>query len=309
MLSRLFTSTDPWDDVLALARDRGILPTTLSSAEGRRIFREAAQERAVFSARTTSAAYLQELRDRLERIVQGGYDNDLPQLRLELKNLLQELGYDPATGFPGDASLGVPAAAPGSLQDLSSTRRLNLILQTQERLLRGSAQKARGLDRIAQFPAWELVRIGTRRIPRGEMGTKSWGRRWLEAGGPAPVIDGATGTPRLMALKSDPIWAGIGDSTRFEDALGVDHPPFAFNSGMGWREIPAREWARLTEAGQVRAATPATTAVARTEARDAETSIPKTELPKGLSPELLQRLRGIATPAYRDEVERRLRAA
>jgi hypothetical protein len=118
------------------------------------------------------------------------------------------------------------------------------------------------------------------------------------------VIDAQTGTPRLFARKDDAIWAGIGDAARFDDALGVDHPPFAFNSGMGWREVPAREWSALVASGRVEAG-----GAMPLPKRDAKASVPKAELPKGLSPELLNRLRGIATPAYRADVERRLRAA
>jgi hypothetical protein len=206
---RLLTSLTPWDDALLLARGRGILPTALGSARARGIFRRAAQVWAVFSARTTSAIYLQGLRDRLEMLMTGGFDNDLPKLRLELKRLLTQLAYDPATGFPGDEELDIPPAEPGSLQDLASDARLNLILKTQEKLTRGAAQKARGLERMDFFPAWELVRVGERRVPRGSMGTIGWGRRWMESGGPVPLID-ADGLPRLIALKTDPIWEALG---------------------------------------------------------------------------------------------------
>ena len=47
----------------------------------------------------------------------------------------------------------------------------------------------------------------------------------------------------MVALKGDPLWGELGSYDNFADALGVDHPPFAFNSGMGWREI-SREEAR-----------------------------------------------------------------
>lgn len=303
MMRRLLTSSAPWDDALDLARERGVLPSALSSREGRAIFKRAARARAVFSARTTSAAYLQEMADRLERLMEGGYEADLPTLRLELKGLLRQLGYSPEAGFPGDAALGIPPAEPGSLRDLSSDRRLNLILTTQERLMRGAAQQARGLERIDAFPAWELVRTQSRRVPRGEMGTIGWGRRWVESGGPAPVIDYATGRTRLIARKDDAIWAALGDSSRWDDALDVDHPPFAFNSGMGWREIARREWDALVERGDVDGSTPP-----RSPARPEPTaSVPPAELPKGLSPDLLARLRGMATPEYRAMLERRMR--
>src|SRR5690606_24950516 len=172
-----------------------------------------------------------------------------------------------------------------------------------ERLMRGAAQQARGLERIDAFPAWELVRTQSRRVPRGEMGTIGWGRRWVESGGPAPVIDYATGRTRRIARKGDAIWAALGDSSRWDDALDVDHPPFAFNSGMGWREIARREWDALVERGDVDGSTPP-----GSPARPEPTaSVPPAELPKGLSPDLLARLRGMATPEYRAMLERRMR--
>ena len=46
---------------------------------------------------------------------------------------------------------------------------------------------------------------------------------------------------RMIALKDAEVWSAIGDSALFPDALDVDHPPFAFESGMGWREILGSE--------------------------------------------------------------------
>ena len=54
-----------------------------------------------------------------------------------------------------------------------------------------------------------------------------------------------TADGRMIALKGDPIWGELGAYENFQDALGVDHPPFAFNSGMGWQEIDKGEVARL----------------------------------------------------------------
>lgn len=196
-------------------------------------------ERAVFSARTTNAVYLQELRDRIQRLIADGYEGDQAQLRLELKQILAELGYDPVNGFPGDAKLGIPAARPGSLQDLSSDRRINLILDTQIELMGGKGQQQRGLEAAALdlFPAWELVRVRTVETPR------DWHTRWGIAGG--RKIKDAEGRVRLVAHKLDEIWSVLGDRSLFKDALGVAHPPFAFSSGMAWQAVDADEWADL----------------------------------------------------------------
>jgi hypothetical protein len=80
-----------------------------------------------------------------------------------------------------------------------------------------------------------MVRVYRRKTPRGENHTVGWPERWVRAGG--PITPGG----RLVALKEDPIWRALGDTTEFPDAIDADHPPFAFQSGMRWREIAKDE--------------------------------------------------------------------
>lgn len=239
LLTRLFSASPEQVSQVALewAGEREVLPSSLGSAELRDLFADEVRARAVFSARTTSAWYLQEVKDAVDLALSGGYENDVPMMRLRLKEALARLGYTPETGFPGDEGLEIPAAKPGSLQDLSSDRRINLILDTQISLARGASQKMRGLDpeRRRRWPAWELVRVYSRETPRGENHTIGWAERWARLGGPA--IPGG----RFVALKDDPIWRALGDPTFYQDALAVDHPPFAFRSGMRWVEIGRAE--------------------------------------------------------------------
>jgi hypothetical protein len=217
------------------AMKRGILPTWMGSAELDAL-ELAIKERAVFSARTTNAVYLEALHEKIGRLLTNGYDGDQAKLRLELKQLLAELAYNPETGFPGDAALGIPAARAGSLQDLSSDKRINLILDTQLELMAGKGQEQRGLSKEALdlFPAWELVRIKEARVPR------DWFTRFKQAGG--RVLEDADGRKRLVAHKLDEVWSVLGDRALFKDALDVSHPPFAFGSGMAWQAIEQAEW-------------------------------------------------------------------
>jgi hypothetical protein len=92
-------------------------------------------------------------------------------------------------------------------------------------------------DRLSQFPAWELVRVLDVAVPR------DWPSRWAIAGGQQSAVSGQQG--RMVALKGDPVWGELGSAENFQDALNVDHPPFAFNSGMGWREVSTEEAAAL----------------------------------------------------------------
>jgi hypothetical protein len=227
-----------------LAIKRGLLTTELGSREAAELV-QSLEERAFWSARTTHAWYLRELKKLVERYVRGeGRDNDLGQLRMEARELLARAGYTPEKGFPGDEALGIPPAEPGSLRDLRSEPRLNLIFETQASLMRGLGQKVRGLDRIEQFPAWELVRFHQVRAPR------DWYERWQQAGASFAVINGE---PRLIAPKDAEVWSVLGDRAVFEDALGVDHPPFAWNSGMGWLEVDWETWEQVEWNGARRA--------------------------------------------------------
>lgn len=189
------------------------------------------EQRAFWSARTTHVQYLSELKKLVERAVKGeGYENDLPQLRLEARRLLRAFGYTAERGFPGDAGRGVPVGTPGTLTDLSSERRLNLIFDIQSKLARGLGQQQRGLARMDTFPAWELIRMETRAMPR------EWLERWDTAGDNVDFSGVYSLEGRMVAHKKSPIWAALGSSALFEDALDVDHAPFAFGSGMGLRE-------------------------------------------------------------------------
>ena len=226
-------------DALLSAMDRGILPTWMGTAELDEL-EAALKERAIFSARTTNAVYLEGLKERIGRLLAEGYEGDQAQIRLELKQILALLGYDPETGFPGDADLDIPPAVAGSLQDLSSDKRINLILDTQLELMAGKGQEQRGLSEAALdlFPAWELVRVKDARVPR------DWFARFKQAGG--RLLEDADGRKRLVAHKLDEVWSVLGDRAIFRDALGVTHPPFAFGSGMAWDAIEADEWQALS---------------------------------------------------------------
>lgn len=226
---------------LQLATARALLPSALGSAELADLA-ASLEERAFWSARTTHAAYLAALKKLTERALQDGYQNDLPRLRIEARLLLRAYGYTPEQGFPGDAAKGVPAGTPGTLTDLSSGRRLNLIFDTQTALARGLGQKLRGLDRMDVAPAWELIRVTDKTTPR------DWDLRWAQA---ADNVDQVgiydTSDGRKIAHKTSPIWPALGSKALFDDALDVDHAPFAFSSGMGLREVGASELTDLPD--------------------------------------------------------------
>ena len=212
-----------------VAEIRDLLPTSMGTAQIREKFAEQIMARSVFSARVANADFLTVLKEVINQLAEGNINE--ASARLALAEILRALGYTPEGGFPTDLPGSVPPAVQGSLQDLLSFKRLQLIVDTQRGLMQGAGQQQRGSDpdRLSQFPAWELVRQISVRVPR------DWPSRWVIAGG--SFVDGG----RMIALKGDPIWGELGSYNNFDDALGVDFPPFAFNSGMGWEEVPARE--------------------------------------------------------------------
>jgi hypothetical protein len=230
-------------DSLLAARERGLLPTTLDTA-GLRELAAGLRANSVFSATVADAAFLTKLKELVDAMASGTMDE--ATARVTLLETLRAIGYTPEGGFPSVPAGSVPPALAGTLQDLSSFRRLDLIVETQRALMTGAGQQLRGHtpERLAEFPAWELIRELSVREPRNWNGQASHappakGRdprpRWIIAGGTLRP-DG-----RMLALKGDPIWGELGASGNFPDALDVDHPPFAFSSGMGWQEIDADE--------------------------------------------------------------------
>jgi hypothetical protein len=211
-------------DALRVAQDRDILPTSLSSSELRE-YSAGLRARSVFVSRGSNAIFAGKLKSVIEELVSGNIGE--ADARLALLETLKALGYTPEGGFPTESGQ-VPPAVRGSLQDLTSFRRLNLIVRTQVDLMAGAGLQFRGTtpERLAAFPCWELIRVLPVRMPR------DWAKRWEEVGG--ILYDG-----RIIAPKGDLLWGELGSN--FDDSLDVDYPPFAFNSGMGWDEVDSEE--------------------------------------------------------------------
>ena len=221
-------------------RSREVFPTDLSSEEILGFSREL-RMRSVFSARTTNAEYLQEIGKVVDDMLSGKINMATGRLRLMRK--LKQLGYDPQVGFPGDMA-AIPPAERGSLQDLSSKARLNLVLETSQRVAANYGRMVEGNTEYARFayPAWELVRLYQRNVPRGtpDSHTEGWLVRWRDAG-EAVDWDGAVESP-MIARKDSPIWQALGDGAGgYQDTLSNPFPPFAFNTGLAWKAVD-RAW-------------------------------------------------------------------
>ncbi len=207
---------------LQMAQARNLFPTTAGTVELRAMEREFLR-RSVFSAGVTNTRFLQAVKTRVERLLKQE-EPDIGRARRELRGILKEMGYTPEK----------EGVVPGSIQDLSSNARLNLILETQIGLLSGHAQRQHGRtpSSLERAPAWELVRVKDSAAPR------DWPFRWEQAGGRLTA-------GKMIAAKGSEIWDVLGDAAVFNDALNVAHPPFAFNSGMAWASVGRKRAERL----------------------------------------------------------------
>ena len=224
----IFTEPLPFTEAMRLAQERGLLPTNLTSAQIAEWDAEI-KRLSVFSARTNHAGYLQEIKDQVIALQRGQYNEATARAFLQEK--IESLNYNPQRGgFPGLEDPNIPPAEPGSLRDLGSDKRVQLVIRTQMRQLANRGYLAQGTTPAAlfAFPAWELIRIYPRTVPRDD-----WPDRWLAAGG---QLYGELRN-RMIAEKGSEVWANLGSRDFFDDAIGTDYPPFAFGSGMGWRQV------------------------------------------------------------------------
>jgi len=163
-----------------------------------------------------------------------------PYARLDIKRLLQALDYQPE---PEEA---------GTIKDLSSNQRINLVLDTNRELAQGAGRfiQMNDADVIDEFPAQELVRFESR------VKVRDWEERWRAAAAESGDTDAAAAledSGRMVALKASPIWDSLGDGAGgYDDTLGNPYPPFAFNSGMWVQSVDRKdaEELGLIEPGQ-----------------------------------------------------------
>lgn len=245
----LFSTPIPFREALQRQQVKSILPTVLSSAELSGVSPELL-ERAMFSARVYNAELLQGIKNRIDGILRGtpteGRDaagtfrpellqpGQVPQVtmdrslaRVELKEILRDIGYQPTD-----------ARDVGTIKDLRTDARLNLILDTNTQMAQGYGWWAQGQDEVVldEWPCQELIRISDR-VER-----RNWYSRWTAAGGRIyagsprglPLTNGVGVGGRCIARKDDPIWGAI---SRF----GTPYPPFDFNSGIDVRDVSRAE--------------------------------------------------------------------
>lgn len=188
---------------------KALLPIARSTAEWNLVAAQL-KERAFFMAGVQRANILQLFRNMAAQVAAGKLTP--AEARVAIRAGLADLGYSPEA----------EGAAPGSIHDLSSYRRIMLVLETNVRMARGWMQHCQRLS-DPNVGAQELFRLYARRVPR------NWALRWAEAAQKVNWQGVAKGAPFIATLDS-PIWPSL---SRF----GNPYPPFDFNSGMSTRSV------------------------------------------------------------------------
>jgi hypothetical protein len=212
--SSLDLTTSPWTEAVDRFGGKTPIGSALRSDdwEGMPL---ALKERAFWTAGLTNARTLsamqQKLREGLTQTRPGGIGMDRARFVADMRNLMG--------AAPGDS---------GDLTDITANKRLSLIWDFQMQDAHGFAARKADMDPnlLDAFPAYRLLRVESRRIPR------DWYERWGEAGA-AIGWEGASKTD-LVALKTSPIWVAL---SRF----GRPWPPFDYNSGMGLEDVDRSE--------------------------------------------------------------------
>jgi hypothetical protein len=199
-------------EALSYLKGKMTLPTDLRTWALDKLTPELRQ-RLAFSAGVTKAEIVDEFYGRVQQMVSGTADR--ATMRLKLKEMLQEMDYSPKQGQEG------------GLKDLSSDKRLNLVLDTNVAQAQSYAwwQAGQEPELLNAFPAQEFLRVESR------INERNWSARW-DAARMETQTSGATASSsgRMVALKNHPIWSKL---SRF----GTPYEPFDFNSGMGVEDV------------------------------------------------------------------------
>jgi len=222
----------PFEEAVTLLRSRGLLPTTLRTAELDKLA-AGIRRHSTYSATVTNSRYLQEIADVVRRIVdpvqQPGQYMGQARAREILRDFLQMIGYTAEQGTEG------------TLKDLASDARIDLVVKTNTEMAQGYGQFIQAQDPavLDAFPCQELHRLQAVETPRQSnagnqfsagdgYGGFFWPNKWKGAGGRF------YGGGRMIARKDDPIWSEI---SRF----GNPYPPYDFNSGMWVKPVSRKE--------------------------------------------------------------------
>jgi len=194
------------------------VPSGMSSAEWEKIAPQI-RDQAFFSARVEEMRILEQLQGKLTALIRNELDPS--EFRRDMRDFLAQIGYSPDDEDEG------------TIKDLRTQRRLDIIYQTNVKMARGFKQWRQFTTDAAleEYPANRLVRIQGRNMKR------DWASRW-KAAAEAVGWQGVYRGGDMVALKSSPVWVKI---SRF----GHPYPPFDYNSGMGVENVSIDECLKI----------------------------------------------------------------
>lgn len=253
-----------------LFRTKTSVPSDMRSAEWKALPGATGtwiRERAFFMASVDRMEVLDAFRRVTQRYINGEIGRS--EARVMLRDQLDRLNYRP---LPGQE---------GTIKDLRTVDRMNVVLDTNLEMVNGWARHARQQHTLKALPAQQLVRFADRKKKR------NWQAIWARALSKVPK-EGVTDERQMMALVNHPIWIAI-------SAFHTPYPPFDFNSGMGLRLIPrslADEFGLLPGTG----ASPEHRAMMLPQDRGLNETLQSTPSirSRDLRQQLAQRMRGLA---------------
>lgn len=193
--------------------------------------------------------------------------NKLQEMLDGIKDALTDLN-NPQQDERG-ATVGLnPATARNAIAELlqkngveAISDQIDFTVRIASEVMQGAANYVRTNDPdvVDAYPAWELLRVYDRDVPRGfKRGSKgtlipvpddAWPARWQAACNDAGDDDALAvfqKTGRMIALKDSDVWQSLGDGAGgYDDTLGNPYAPFAFNSGFDTDEVSYAECVEL----------------------------------------------------------------
>lgn len=206
--AQLPIAAEPWQDAIDRLAGKTPVAAKLNNEQWARL-PIAIRERAIWSATLAQAQVIQQIKDDLVAMK----TMDAVDGRTMDRSRIVERARKALRALPGDTD---------DLRDLTSFRRLQLIVDFQEQDANGYARYKADLgdpDALDVEPAYRFTRIEQRNSERLD-----WPQRWAAAF--AQVNGRGALRFHMVALKTSPIWAAL---SRF----GRPWPPFDWGSGMG----------------------------------------------------------------------------
>jgi hypothetical protein len=188
-------------------------PKALTTAQWD-VVRADVRERAFFMAGVAQAQTLDLFKGEIDTVLRG--EISVAEFRKRMREGLEKLGYK------------APAGKEGTIHDLRSVQRLNVVAETNVRLAQGYAGYYRQHAARDVWPAQQMYRQTLKKEPR------DWPRRWKETAARTAAPASSYNVSKMAGLIDSAIWT---DLSRF----GVPYAPFDFGSGMGTRMLDRKK--------------------------------------------------------------------